>query len=212
MSIYFPASYDVPARELYSGRVLEDREENWHDDSDWYAIVLADDGALQRVDYATTRYGGSGSCRVDATDEVKIAARAWLKTWAREQIQRIVDLDSKIVKDGRIVKVVRGRKVPLGTTGRIFYWREDTYSPRYRNGYKTGPDSIKIGIATTDRRDERGRYADVAWTYAANCEIVDPSAYTLSDAEISARAEQATRTCSYALPFTRHAAGLFFVG
>jgi hypothetical protein len=102
MPIYFPASYDVPARELYSGRVLEDREENWHDDSDWYAIVLADDGALQRVDYATTRYGGSGSYRVDATDEVKIAARAWLKTWARKQIRRAVDLDSKIVKDGRI--------------------------------------------------------------------------------------------------------------
>lgn len=63
---------------------------------------------------------------------------------------------------GRIVKVVRGRKVPIGTQGMVFWIGLDNYNNQ------------KLGIATSDREDDYGRFIDVVWTASKNCVPVNP--------------------------------------
>jgi hypothetical protein len=57
--------------------VLADREKNGRDDSDFYGLVWFGDGKYGEVEYATTRFGGGGWCRVDATPEVLAEVEAW---------------------------------------------------------------------------------------------------------------------------------------
>jgi|APSaa5957512622_1039677.scaffolds.fasta_scaffold14716_2 hypothetical protein len=51
---------------------------------------------------------------------------------------------------GKVMQVIRGRKVPKGTVGRVFW---------------TG--NGRVGLATSNRKDAHGRFADVAWVDAA---------------------------------------------
>lgn len=62
----------------YRGAVLCDRERNYHDDSDFYAICWSErKQCLVYEEFDTTRFAGGGACRVDATEEVKAKAAAW---------------------------------------------------------------------------------------------------------------------------------------
>jgi hypothetical protein len=47
------------------------------------------------------------------------------------------------------MKVVRGRKVPKGTVGRVFWLRDG-----------------RVGLALTEQRDDNGKLKDVAWVNA----------------------------------------------
>lgn len=136
---------------LYTGAVLDDREENYHDDSDFYAVVWDDEaGVIKRVEYNTTRFAGGGSCTVDATDEVKAKANAYLVEWALNVLRDHDKADAAKPTKGKRVKVVRGRKVPLGTEGILFYMEDQVFSPRYHGGYRKGPDAVKVGIALSE--------------------------------------------------------------
>jgi len=111
---------------LYEGKVLADREENHYDDSDFYAIVWTG-SMLRKVYFATTRAAGCGRCEVDATDEVKAAAtmeneaylyrifKADAKRDMRESARQARHHMEHSIVAGRKVKVVKGRKVPVGT-------------------------------------------------------------------------------------------------
>jgi hypothetical protein len=55
---------------------------------------------------------------------------------------------------GKVMQVVRGRKVRKGTIGRVF-WMDNMQNP------------TRVGLALTEAKDERGRYANVAWVDAA---------------------------------------------
>jgi hypothetical protein len=70
------------------------------------------------------------------------------------------------LKNGDKVKVVRGKKVPIGTTGVIFWMREEAYG-------------LRLGIKDS---------STVYWTAAKNVELVTPvtSTATLFDTEIMA--------------------------
>lgn len=138
-----------------------------------YVVVLMADGTYQRV------IGRDLPVDVDATAEQiqayknkvvadDLAAKARAAEMAAE-------LEAKTPRKGKMVEVVRGRKVPVGTRGIIFWMQEMTFSPRFNNGYRKGPDTVKIGIALDDQKDAKGRYTNVVWTYQANVEVVRAS-------------------------------------
>lgn len=82
----------VYLRTEFVGCVLQLRERNYHDDSDFYAVVW--DEELQRVrnvETWTTRYGRSDWFGewVDATEEVKAKAQAWYKEQERQRINSV---------------------------------------------------------------------------------------------------------------------------
>ena len=51
---------------------------------------------------------------------------------------------------GKLMVVTRGRKVPVGTKGRVFWMRDG-----------------RVGLALDDTKDARGHYSNVAWVDAA---------------------------------------------
>lgn len=121
--------------------------------------------------------GWSGStysinATLDATPEVLEAYSAWtagrqrgeararaLAYYDERQREEIEARNNPAVR-GRYVRVSRGRKVPIGTEGLVFWIGQDNYG------------GTKIGIATSTREDSRGRFADVVWTAAKNCDVI----------------------------------------
>lgn len=156
------------------GLVLGIGEQNGYDDSDFYATVWNPvTGSPDRIQYGTTRaWTYPNHAEVDASPEVQAAYQAYLDAAADKARQAQAALEAKTPRMGKKVRVVRGRKVPIGTEGVIFWMQEQTFTPRFKNGWKHGPDAVKVGIALDDTRDARGRYANVAWTYIANVEVV----------------------------------------
>lgn len=65
------------------GKVLQNREQNMYHDSYFYAVYWDEEtGTPKSTEYASTAYGGGGSCTVDATDEIKEKYQAYLKNIA----------------------------------------------------------------------------------------------------------------------------------
>lgn len=84
-----------------------------------------------------------------------IAAEQELEDW-RETLQA-ARADARIAK-GKIIRVVRGRKVPLGTTGECIWFGAGKSYSYYDRG------EARVGI-----KDSTGT---VHWTAASNCEVV----------------------------------------
>lgn len=121
---------------------------------------------------------------VDASNEIKEIYEAWKagKRWAdRHERRRAAEakairdaeIERQTVRKGKWVEVTRGRKVPQGTKGLVF-WLNDS---------KWG---VKVGIAlpnedgtfeTEPREARNGRiydsYKNIAWTYAKNCDVIE---------------------------------------
>ena len=66
----------------------------------------------------------------------------------------------KTIGKGKKVKVVKGRKVPIGTIGECFWIKKVNYD-RYNRWYN---ETTRIGI-----KDSKG---NVYWTDANNCEVI----------------------------------------
>lgn len=168
------AIHTYDKRTLHEGCVLEDRERNYYDDSDFYAVVWTD-GDLKEVEYNTTRFAGGGNCRVDATPQTWSEVGAYCRNRLADLIYRDVQEAARVVEKGKRVRVARGRKVPIGTEGELFWIGQTNVYGGYSKWSQR--DVRKVGVATTERKDERGRYADVAWTYESNLEVANPETY-----------------------------------
>lgn len=111
----------VVRQERYQGATLCTRERNWADDSEWYAVVWdAQEGKLKEVVYASTCGGTErNKAIVDATPDVIKQAGLWLAKWAFDRWREANEEQAQLVKVGKTVKVVRGRKVPVGLVGQV---------------------------------------------------------------------------------------------
>lgn len=69
------------------------------------------------------------------------------------------------VAKGKKIKVVRGRKVPIGATGVVFWMGEVNYDP-YKRFYNS---TMRVGF--------KGDDGETYWTDARNVEVVNPSDY-----------------------------------
>lgn len=111
------------------GVVLSLGEYNGYDDSDFYAVVWdAEKGEAKRVEYATTRgWTYPNNAWPDATPEVLAAYEAWrLVQIAKYNEQKRLE-EIQRVRVGKDAEVVRGRKVPHGTRGRVFWMGNNGY-------------------------------------------------------------------------------------
>lgn len=139
------------------------------------ATFRNDAGEWQRVVVSSDGYG-SHSCDTaveDATPEARAAYAAHLAAeQARIDEERRVAAEARRLNEerdaraevdrGKFVVVARGRNVPVGTVGRVFYCRVSD------GAYPT----LRAGLATTSRLDDNGRAADVAWSAASNCDVL----------------------------------------
>lgn len=171
---------------LFAGRVLADRERNFYDDSDFYAVVF-DGGQLKTYEYGSTRFPGGGYAEVDATPEVVEQAEEWLKEWAFAKFAEIIAENARKPEMGKAVRVIRGRKVPLGTEGIIFWLGERTYG--YRNRVTTAGIRLDNGA--------------VVFTNVKNLEVMDPENYFETSAEIQERAKKFAKKREWHIPFVR---------
>lgn len=140
----------------YQGRVLESRERNYYDDSDFYAVVWDDaTGRPKEVEYATTRaWTYPNSCVVDATPEVLEKYRAWKEAQRQAYIAEKQRQEMLTPSRGKKVRVVKGRKLSHGTEGIIFWVGSCNY-----NRYRT-----RVGIQLTN--------GDKVFTDASNVEVI----------------------------------------
>ena len=103
----------------YAGRVLSRHDNNYHDDSDFYALVWDDESQeVKRIDYGSTRFWTyHNGATVDAPAKICALADAWTR-------KRNAEINAEIAKidDERIAKEVRvGREVKsLTTRGKHF--------------------------------------------------------------------------------------------
>lgn len=128
--------YNIPAEcfdVTYEGCVLETREENWPDDSDYYANVWDDaTQSIKKVYYASTRGGGSdyNGAVADITPENLAKANAHLQAEFLKRAEYEIRAELKHGAIGQRVKVARGRKVPKGFEGVVMSEQE---VPAYRH-------------------------------------------------------------------------------
>lgn len=131
-------------------------------DFDDYALVLNEDGSLGTEFYMTTRGGGTDNnwYKVDATPEVVDAliereAELNYNKLVAEDLERYLEARNEWLtpSKGRRVRVVRGRKVPVGTVG-LCIWRGEN----------------RFGGERVGLKDDAG---EVHWTDVRNVEVVD---------------------------------------
>lgn len=145
----------------YAGCVLETRERNGWDDSDFYAIVWDEDSqSVKNVTYASTRYWSYDSgATVDATPEVIEKALAYVR---KNHLAALVAANTRqaaVIAKYKKVKVVTGRKIPVGTIGDVIWMGPCKFNRNRTN----------IGIRLLS--------GEVVFTASTNCEVVNPEQY-----------------------------------
>lgn len=146
---------------LYTGRVIMTRERNSYHDSDFYAVVWDDETeSLKNVDYHTTRGASTGWAKVDATPEVLEKYEIYKK--AVKDFYREVDMleESLENRKGDFVNITRGKE--KGKSGEVFWIGTCNYS-----GKK------KLGVATSNEKNENGGFRDVVWVLDEYCQKPD---------------------------------------
>jgi hypothetical protein len=157
----------------FVGCVLETYNSDYRAMSDvytWATFALVWTGSEAREVLVNANFEcdqSGGAAVVDATPEVVAEWNAWKAAKeARANEARLLraemDRQRELVapKKGRMVEVVKGRKVPVGTAGLVFWEGTDNYG------------NAKLGLATSNRktiRNGRESYADVVWVAASNC-------------------------------------------
>lgn len=122
----------------HHGLVLSTHERNGRDDSDFIAVVWnAEKGEPQSIEYASTRgWSYSNHAEVDATPETLAAVAAYRAEQARQTERQRIAHEAKTPCTGKLVRVVSGRKIPVGTEGTVFWFGKAREFGNYpRNGY-----------------------------------------------------------------------------
>lgn len=161
----FKTSTKVPAGEVrYTGAVLSTFDKCERIMSDVWAQVFyarvwdAATKSVKVINLGADEFGLTLKATVDATPEVVEAAGRWSKAQALKAARRTARYENaaavdravaaaKAVVTGREVEVVKGRKVPIGTTGVAFWVGNSGY------GQSVGialPNGTKVFTALTN--------------------------------------------------------------
>jgi hypothetical protein len=122
----------------YEGRVIREWERNGYNDSDWYVLVMEDDGTFRTFEYSTTRGGSApANADVDATPEVLAAYKAHQELIARQQ--RIGKL-RRIVAEARTIGLTARQWIGLRVALDSSNWIEtpEQLETGYGRTIKTG--------------------------------------------------------------------------
>src|SRR5262245_10450625 len=146
------AKTDIWRVTTHEGLVLELREMNGYDDSDFYAVVWNDaKGEPERVEYASTRgWTYPNGAAVDATPEVVAKYEAYLEALAATSRAAAAEREAKTLKVGRKAKTVRNVRgkhaIEAGVEGTVFWIGTDRFNGRGRVGF-AADDGRKVFIA-----------------------------------------------------------------
>jgi hypothetical protein len=157
----------------FTGAVLSTGERNGYSDSDFFATVWDDaSGTVKTIDYATTRgWTYANSASVDATPEVREkAAKFFAARNLEARLAKAAEAAATPAK-GKTVTVVKGRKVPKGTTGIVIWVGGGKYfgpTPRYKSSTWSTKGALRVGLKDAD--------GTVHWTAASNVVVVNPAA------------------------------------
>lgn len=122
----------------YEGAVLDRWEHNGYDDSDFYAAVW-DGSKVAKVMYDTTRFGGGGNAKVDATPEVEALAREWITDRIVERHIATANDAALRVYNGDIVRSLTTRGKACGAVGEVRWVGPDQFrSTRHHIYYRVG--------------------------------------------------------------------------
>jgi len=169
----------------YEGRVLALREQNLYHDSYFKALVWDDEtDAPEWIEYGATAYAGWTHMHVDATPEIRAKYDALLQAERERRAAKQREHAANTPDKGKRVKVVKGRKVPIGTEGVVFwYGAAREYGAFPRGGYKEhGRSMAALARATLgpDGHGEKEGYriglktdsGEKFFTAATNVEVV----------------------------------------
>lgn len=135
----------------FDGCVLQLRERNGYDDSDFEALVWDDaQGCARWIMYATTRgWSYPNNAVVDATDEVLAKYNAWNDAIRSAREAKAKRLDDADATKGKEVVVVKGKKY-LGKTGTVIWRGANKFGTYYKNGYNKPSDyyNQRVGVKT----------------------------------------------------------------
>lgn len=108
---------------------------------------------------------------VDATPEVLALAKAWeAAEYERKRFER-GEREARAVARGKVVRVVRGRKVKLGTIGLVFWVGDRGFGPR-----------VGMNVEGVE---------GAVWTAASNVEVVLPAVGEVVDFTAKGKAKKA---------------------
>lgn len=109
--------------ESYVGCTLDTYEHNGYHDSYFYAVCWDDEnGKIVEIEYDTTASGGGGYAKIDATDDVLRKVYRFYANVGRSIFDSKTNpAQAKEVRVGDTIKVVRGRKIPKGSVGDVFW-------------------------------------------------------------------------------------------
>jgi hypothetical protein len=146
--------HEIWTRETHKGLVLETREINGYDDSDFYAVVWNwEKGDTENVTYASTRgWTYPNGAAVDATEEVVAAYKALLAKREAERKAAALAREAATPRRGKRVRVItklRGKAtkhVEVGAEGTVFWTGEDAYKKRPVFGWADPREAIRVGV------------------------------------------------------------------
>lgn len=174
MSIKFYENNKV-SKELYVGAVIATRERNFYDDSDFYAIIWNEEKQrLEHCEYDTTRFAGGGTATVDCTPANLAKAYAWAYRETRKRVWAAWIDSLKTPCKGDMVRVTAGKKVSIGTMGKLFFIGE-----KRTFGHT---DTQAVGLALSEEKRADGRYKEVIWTYLHNIEALPAYKFSFGEA------------------------------
>lgn len=110
--------------ETHNGLCLYEYEHNYYDDSDFMMVVWnGKKNEPEHLEFASTRGWSypSYSSRPDATPDIQEKFAAWKEVKRIEQLAANAAKEAATPRKGKTIRVVRGRKVPIGTVGVVFW-------------------------------------------------------------------------------------------
>lgn len=179
--------------ESHVGRVLEVGSTYWGDgDSAFHAVVLRDDGTHELVGYCSTYCPGQHGICEAAVDAPEAALEAYLEAKRRQGEASGLTIDSArgdaewhTARKGALVRVVAGRKVPVGLEGRVFWTGESQFGTRVgispldgAEGVFTAHANIEVLEQPTLGLDPCGRAYELPNPYLPGSNRPEPAAPT----------------------------------
>lgn len=144
MAVTTSGVYTSDKETSHVGCVFNVREQNGRYDSDFYADVWDEETQdVKSILYDTTRCGGWGNAEIDITIENLRKVYSHYRKSTVAHLNRKNEEIAKTPQKGKTVVVVRGRKVPKGTRG-IVFWIGEQFN-QFSN-----KQEIKAGIKTED--------------------------------------------------------------
>jgi hypothetical protein len=118
----------------FAGMIVSERERNMHDDSDFFATWYDKDTDTHGEEMTGSTRGWTyfNGSSIDADDETMAAYQENRKraeeAGRKWRAEKEVESEAKVPSPGKEVRVKSKRsKVPFGTQGRVFYFRESAY-------------------------------------------------------------------------------------